>query len=95
MVFWQLKTAKMIGGWSIWKACRMCEWLEMDGDCELYTLEELFAKMEEVNSGNASTYSEKSLQSKLKEKYRNDIYFTKLPGRPNIMFQGNDFIYFI
>ena len=55
------------------KACyfeMVCECLEKDGDRELYTLQELFAKMEELNSGNASTYSEKSLQSKLKEKYR-------------------------
>ena len=46
----------------------LCECLEKDGHCELYTLQELFAKMEELNSGNASTYSEKSLQSKVKEK---------------------------
>ena len=60
-------------------------WLENDGDCELYPLQELFAKMEELNSGNASTYSEKSLLSKLKEKYRDHIYFTNLPGRQNIV----------
>ena len=63
----------------------LCEWLEKDGDCELYTLQELFAKMEELNSRNASTYSERSPQSKLKEKYRDRIYFTNLPGRPNIV----------
>ena len=63
----------------------LCEWLEKDGDCELYTLQELFAKMEEVNNGNTSTYSEKSLQSKLKEKYRDHIYFMNLPGRSNIV----------
>ena len=57
----------------------LCEWLEKDGDCELYTLQELFAKMEELNNGNASTYSEKSLQSKLKKKYRDHIHFTNLP----------------
>ena len=71
------------------KACyfeMVCECLEKDGDRELYTLQELFAKMEELNSGNASTYSEKSLQSKLKEKYREHIYFTNLPGRPKIVF---------
>ena len=28
------------------------EWLEKDDDCELYTLQELFAKMEEPNSRN-------------------------------------------
>ena len=40
------------------KACSfkiLREWLEKDGDCELYTLQELFAKMEDLNSGNAST----------------------------------------
>ena len=63
----------------------MCEWLEKDSDCELYTLQELLAKMEELTSGNESTYSERSLQSKLKEKYRDHIYFANLPGRPNIV----------
>ena len=29
----------------------LCEWLEKDGDCELYTLQELLTKMEELNSG--------------------------------------------
>ena len=62
-----------------------CEWLEKDGDCDLYILQELFAKMEELNSENASTYSGKSLRSKLKEKYWDHIYFTNLPGRPNIV----------
>ena len=52
---------------------------------ELYTLQELFAKMEELNSGNTSTYSEKLLQSKLKEKYRDHIYFMNIPGRSNIV----------
>ena len=41
--------------------------------------------MEELNSGNASTYSEKLLQLKLKEKYRDHIYITNLPGRSNIV----------
>ena len=63
----------------------LCEWLEKDGNCELYTLQELFTKMEELNSENASTYSKKSLQSKLKGKYRDHIYFTNLPGRSNIV----------
>ena len=62
-----------------WSFEMLCEWLEKDGDCELYTLQELFAKMEELNSGNASTYSEKSLQSKLKKKYWDHIHFTNLP----------------
>ena len=52
------------------------EWLEKDGDSELYILQVLFARMGELNSGNASTYSEKLMQSKLKEKYRDHIYFT-------------------
>ena len=46
------------------KACSfkiLCEWLEKDGDCEIDTLQELFARMGELNSGNTGTYSEKSL----------------------------------
>ena len=71
------------------KACyfeMVCECLEKDRDCELKTLQELFAKMEELNSANASTYSEKSLQSKLKEKYQEHTYFTNLHGQPKVVF---------
>ena len=42
--------------------------------------------MEELNSVNINTYSEKSLRSKLKEKYWDHIYFTILSGRPNIVY---------
>ena len=63
----------------------LCEWLEKDGDCELYTLQELLIKMDELNGGSSSVYSEKSLQSKLEGKYQDHIYFTNLPGRPNIV----------
>ena len=73
----------------------MCEWLEKDSDCELYTLQELLAKMEELTSGNASTYSERSLQSNLKEKYRDHIYFANLPGRPNIVYFRDMVLYIL
>ena len=59
--------------------------MEKDGDFQFYTLQELIVKTEELNSGNASTYSEKSQQSQLKKKYCDHIYFTNLPGRPNIV----------
>ena len=42
--------------------------------------------MEKRNGGNANSYSEKSLRSKLKEKYRLHINFTNLPRQPNIIF---------
>ena len=90
---WQSLATKLIRGRLVIQLRRkkyvlfemMCEWLEKDSDCELYTLQELLAKMEELTSGNESTYSERSLQSKLKEKYRDHIYFANLPGRPNIV----------
>ena len=63
----------------------LCEWLEKDGDCNLYTLQELFTKMKERNSGNANNYSGKSLRSKLKEKYWHHINFMNLPGQPKII----------
>ena len=53
----------------------LCEWLEKDGDCELYTLQELLTKMEELNSGNFTFFYRKNILVpkvyKNKSKHRN------------------------
>ena len=52
---------------------QMCEWLERDNSCDLYGLNELFLKMEDLGDGSSSVNSEKSLKLK---KYKENIYFT-------------------
>ena len=54
---------------------RMCEWLERDSSCDLYGLNELYLKMEDLGDGSSSVNSEKSLKIKPK-KYKENIYFT-------------------
>ena len=56
---------------------------EKGTDSELYTLHELHLKMEEL-SENTPCYSLKSLKQKLVEYYGEHIFFTELPGRPNL-----------
>ena len=42
-------------------------------------------KMEELCNEKDDTYTEKSLRAKLKEKYKEHIYFTDLPGRLSVV----------
>ena len=63
---------------------RVCQWLEEEGDSELYTLSEVHSKMEEL-SEDTECYSKKYLKEKLIEYYGNHIYFTERPGRPNLL----------
>ena len=63
---------------------RVCNWLEEDGDCELYTIKEKHQKMTEL-AGHSLVYSEKGLKEKLKTHYKEQVYFTELPGRADIV----------
>ena len=58
------------------------EWL--DTQTELYSLPKLHEKMVEL-SRNGETYSVKTLKTKLKEHYKDCIYFTEIDGKPNIV----------
>ena len=64
---------------------KMCDWLEKDSSCGLYTLHDLLIKMEELGGGISSVYGEKSLKLKLQKKYKEHIYFTNLPGLPMVV----------
>ena len=57
---------------------RICQWLEEEGDCELYS------KMEEL-SGFSECYSMKYLKDKLIEHNEDHIYFADRPGRLNLL----------
>ena len=64
---------------------KMCDWLERDNSCDLYTLHDLLIKMKELGGGISSVYGEKSLKLKLQKKYKEHIYFTDLPGLPMVV----------
>ena len=61
---------------------QICAWLE--GSTELYTLKEVHKKMKEF-AGDNDTYSVKWLKTKLKDKYKDHIYFTEEDGCKNIV----------
>ena len=60
----------------------LCDWL--DGEAELYTLNELQAKMQEFSCLDV-TYSIKWLKTKLTERYKDNIFITELKGRKDIV----------
>ena len=45
---------------------RVCGWQEVEADSKLYTLSEIYCKMEELTEGT-SCYTEKYLKVKLRE----------------------------
>ena len=63
---------------------KFCTWLEERADCELYTLKELQAKMQELNSSDA-VYTVKRLKQRLLEHYKDYIYLAELSGRVNVV----------
>ena len=63
---------------------RLCQWLESEGDAELYTLKELHAKMSAFSDG-AEVYTPKRLKQKLHEQYNNFICFAEIEGRSNVL----------
>ena len=62
----------------------LCNWLENDGDSELYTLAESRHKMIKL-TGSPNVYSDKRLKQKLELHYGNHIYFAELNGKQNIL----------
>ena len=72
---------------------RVCNWLEEESDCELYTIAELHEKMVQLSEGSIC-YSEKSLKRKLIERFADHIFFAHQPGRPNIIC-FKDYVWFI
>ena len=56
---------------------QLCDWLENLADSEIYSIGELHKKM---TDGNETAYSMKSFRDKLKEKYKDHIYFVQSAG---------------
>jgi hypothetical protein len=79
----------------------LCEWLESNSDCELYTLDELRQHMVEeyvsnfcdMNVGlsdrssdaDNAVYSVKQIKRKLRERYKQHIFFAEVAGRKNVV----------
>ena len=72
---------------------RVCNWLEEESDCELYTIAELHEKMVQLSEGSIC-YSEKFLKRKLIERFEDHVFFAHQPGRPNIIC-FKDYVWFI
>ena len=62
---------------------KLCEWLEV-ADEELYTLDELQDRMREMG-GSDVVYSTKQLKRKLKDKYKEHIFFAEICGKKNVI----------
>ena len=60
-------------------------WFENEADGELYTLKKLHEKMSALSNDTTDIYSIKSLKLKLQEKYKDDICFSEIPGRENVI----------
>ena len=63
-------------------------WLDVEADTKLYTVTELHIKMTEVANGEA-VYSIKWLKTKLKEKYKDSLYFPEINGRSDVVCFSN------
>ena len=65
---------------------RICQWLEEERDCELYTMKELLAKMEEMGS---TGYSPRYLKPQLNERYEEYIYTALYMIEPTLFGSGS------
>ena len=63
-------------------------WLDVEADAKLYTVTELHNKMTEVANGEA-VYSIKWVKTKLKEKYKDSLYFPEINGRSDVVCFSN------
>ena len=63
---------------------KLCTWLEETSDCEMYTLKDFHDKMYEL-SDSKCIYSERRLKQKLKDHFKEHIYFTEFPGKADVI----------
>ena len=56
----------------------VCDWLENSAECEVHAIQELYDKMVEDNDGIAYTLN--SFREKLKDRYKEHVYFVKSVG---------------
>ena len=56
---------------------KLCEWFEFEGNLDVYSLPELYAKMGEDST---DIYSMKSFREKLKTRYNDHVYFVDASG---------------
>ncbi len=63
----------------------LCDWLEIEGTGELYTLDELCEQMRKLTGKTLEVYSAKSLKQKLTDKYGEHVFFAEIQGRKNVV----------
>ena len=61
----------------------VCEWLEREGDCELHTIAEIQDRMRGECDGQYAAYSPEYTKKKLKERYKDTMYFAEMTGLPD------------
>ena len=66
----------------------LCICLEVEAGAELHTVTELHKKMTELANGEA-VYGTKWLKTKLKEKYKDSLYFVEISGRSDVVCVSN------
>ncbi|KAK6168832.1 hypothetical protein SNE40_020006 [Patella caerulea] len=57
----------------------LCQWLDKDGDAEIFSVDELWEKMCDL-AATTDVYSKKWLKSLLKERYGEHIFFANIGG---------------
>ena len=63
---------------------KLCDWLELEG--ELYSVRELYKKMEELSRTEGDVYAdERYLKQQLKQKYKDSIFFAEIDGKADIV----------
>ena len=62
---------------------RVCTWLEQISNCEMYTIQDIHSKMDELNNPY-NVFTAKRLKQKLKEQWKDHLYFTELPGQTDV-----------
>jgi len=65
---------------------QLCDWLEWEGNSELYTLNDLYEQMVMLASVDVSLlYTKKYLRQLLKKRYADCIYFASQPGSDDVI----------
>ena len=78
----QVKPGRPLESESLKHLNLVCEWLE--GEAELYSLSEIFDKMADIANGG-NVYGKKWLKQKLKLRYKDNIFFSEIDGKSDVI----------
>ena len=63
----------------------LCNWLESEGEADLYTLAELHSKMIEFSGGSHDVSSVKRLKQKVQDRYKDFVFFGEVERHSNVV----------